>query len=352
MHQTKSELLARMFLKYFAMEIRYCYRALLSVVMTIVIPLAFLFIYAFAYYVNTDSQALLIAYDQKVPRSSVQVLRDVKGIKLLTTTDTAEYVLKQGKALVVISWDPGHNKPMLNAHYGYEGIARLIGIAMENAQINNPSQHPNIELNVSKEEKTFAAIIPGIILMSLLNQGLFGAGSKLLEDRSTGNFRLFRTFSTPLSIVLCANIVAKTLLGLLQAVILFGFGLFLFGLQISVEKFFLIVLLLILSDACMIALGVAIGSTLPNYSNGIHFFTLTNLLMVFLGGMFFPVGKFALTYLIGLILPTSYCAELLRWGFLGTETRFPIMITMLIVVAYILIFTLVSITFFKVKADT
>jgi ABC-type multidrug transport system permease subunit len=86
---------------------------------------------------------------------------------------------------------------------------------------------------------------------------------------------------------------------------------------------------------CTLAFGAALGGALRSFSGGVHAFTAVNLVVVFFGDVFFPASAFSATKPLALLIPTTYCADLLRHFMLGADERFPWWLS----ISYVLLFT-------------
>ena len=155
-------------------------------------------------------------------------------------------------------------------------------------------------------------LLPGIILMGFFVTGLFGVPGTILFARDRRILR--RYWVTPLTVprYLAGFSLGHVGLCVIQFALLYLLGRFAFGASISFAKpesiFFLI-----LASITFLSFGFFIASIAKTANSGMAIADVLNMPMMFLGGLFFPIGGLPrLLKAIVLVNPLTYLAEGLR----------------------------------------
>ena len=155
-------------------------------------------------------------------------------------------------------------------------------------------------------------LLPGMILMGFFVTGLFGVPGSILFARDRRILR--RYWVTPLTVprYLAGFSLGHVGLCVIQFVLLYLLGRFAFGASISFARpeslFFLI-----LASITFLSFGFFIASIAKTANSGMAIANVLNMPMMFLGGLFFPVGGLPwLLKVLVLVNPLTYLAEGLR----------------------------------------
>ncbi len=155
-------------------------------------------------------------------------------------------------------------------------------------------------------------LLPGMILMGFFVTGLFGVPGSILFARDRRILR--RYWVTPLTVprYLAGFSLGHIGLCIIQFVLLYLLGRFAFGATITFTRaaslFFLI-----LASLTFLSFGFFIASIAKTANSGMAIANVLNMPMMFLGGLFFPVGGLPwLLKAIVLVNPLTYLAEGLR----------------------------------------
>ncbi|MCK4355475.1 ABC transporter permease, partial [Candidatus Bipolaricaulota bacterium] len=155
-------------------------------------------------------------------------------------------------------------------------------------------------------------LLPGMILMGFFVTGLFGVPGSILFARDRRILR--RYWVTPLTVprYLAGFSLGHVGLCVIQFVLLYLLGRFAFGASITFTRvsslFFLI-----LASITFLSFGFFIASIAKTANSGMAIANVLNMPMMFLGGLFFPIG--GLPWLLKAIVfvnPLTYLAEGLR----------------------------------------
>ena len=339
-----SEPRAGALMKYFIkMNFAYYRTHLVSLFMTLGLPLVFLVIYSFAYMSSSAPSKVQVALSPSAQRALAGYMGGIPSdaVHIVPTSQSAKDALKSMPVQVAIDKDGKTGKLTVYASPPVSGLAHLLAWTLEQQPNKVTPTAQQVQVHAYQDPMSPLSFLPGVLLMSILNLSLFTTGTKILQERAQGTLRLFRMLPSPFWAFLGAELLGMLVISLIQSVIFIILALLVTGIVLPLKAIVLAVLVAILATACLLSLGIALGSWLGSFSSGVHAFTLTNLLIVFLGDLFFPASSYAATKPIALILPTTYCADMLRNVMFGHELHFPLVFS----IGYICIFT-AACTFF------
>jgi ABC-2 type transport system permease protein len=185
-------------------------------------------------------------------------------------------------------------------------------------------------------------LLPGIILMGLFTNGLFGVPGAILFSRDRRILR--RYWVTPFTVprFLAGMSIGHVALSLLQFGILYAIGRFALGASVSFATL-PAALFLLLATATFMAFGFLIASVSKTANAGMAIANILNMPMMFLSGLFFPItGLPSFIKAIVYANPVSYLADGLRAA-LGIEAGlFPTTLVIAIPAAWIVLSTAVA----------
>ena len=189
--------------------------------------------------------------------------------------------------------------------------------------------------------------IPGILGMSLMNSGIIGISTSFVSFREKGILRRIKVTPFALWKFLLARIVAALAMSLITSGILIGIGWLLFDLTVR-GNWALILLALLLSAMAMLAIGYAVAAVARNTEAAGSYANMITFPMMFLSGVFFPLGAMPgwLQPLINL-MPLKYAVEALRGPMLdgaGVGETWPQLAVLLVIFAVFLAF---AVRFFR-----
>jgi ABC-2 type transport system permease protein len=319
------------------LSIGYYQSNVISLAMTFALPLFFLIVYSFAYFVTSPPAQISIAVTPRALETADKQISRLPGdaVKVVPSTLNAMDMIRSGSVQVAIEEDDLKGGFTIYSTPSSAPLARLLAWAMEHTTTADPASVPAIAVRVYSDPMSPVSFLPGVLLMSILNLALFTTGSKLLQERSSGTQRLLRMLPLKTWQVLAGDLLGKLAIGILQSMVFIGIAIFLTRVPLSATAIAMALLICLVAMVCLLAFGSAVGAALGSYSNGVHLFTAINLLVVFFGDLFFPASSFAATRPLALLIPTTYCADVLRHFILGVDTQFPGWLS----VGYVLVFT-------------
>lgn len=318
--------------------------------MTLAVPLLFMFIYGYAYILGSPERTVSIGllpeaiaaeqWRQALPADSFRI-SEIAPEKL-------DEHLRDAEPALIIGRDPATGLAFIHTATYWRPVAELMLRALDGS--SQPRADVNDRLQVTEPGNSPFFMLPAIMVMALLNVGLFTAGVKLLQERARGTLRLFRMLPVSIGWYFGAELCSKLILALAIVLGYLALAVVMFGLELTWMQLLSITALSLLLAAVFIAMGLCLGAVLPSYSLGIHAFTLCNLLILFLGDLFFNASKFAATKWIAHVLPTTYGMDLLRHTMFDTKLQFPVSLSLAMLFGWLAATFLLAVMSFNFKA--
>lgn len=235
-----------------------------------------------------------------------------------------------------------------DANHSLVGYLRHSFVEIEDLITNN-DRKINVVLEGLREEEninTFQFIFPGILALTLMQMGLFGA----LEYLKLRENKVFRSLSvTPLSksALIGSDLLIRVILSFVQATVLISAGYLLFGLTIkgSLIQF---VLLLILGCLTFTSIGFLLISFVKNSLVGNALVQIIQMVMMFLSGIFFPIDSLP-SYLrpVTRALPLTYLGDAFRQVILGTTGEFSMLVNVSVLIFSLILTSTLTIKLWK-----
>lgn len=338
------------FASFLAQSLTHFRRNGVGLAMTLAVPLLFMFIYGYAYILGSPERTVSVGllpealaaeqWRQALPPDSFRIT-EIAPEKL------GEH-LRDAEPALIIDRDPATGLPIIHTATYWRPVAELMLRALDGS--SRPQSNIDTRLHVSEPETSPFFMLPAIMVMALLNVGLFTAGVKLLQERSRGTLRLFRMLPVSIGWYFAAELCSKLILALAIVMGYLVLAVAMFGLELTWPQLISVTALSLLLAAVFIAMGLCLGAVLPSYSLGIHAFTLCNLLILFLGDLFFNASKFAATKWIAYTLPTTYGMDLLRHAMFDAKLQFPIARSLAMLFCWLAVPFLIAVMTFNFKA--
>lgn len=155
-------------------------------------------------------------------------------------------------------------------------------------------------------------LLPGIIGMAIMSNGIFGLSSIIVTYREKGILRRLKITPLPLSTFLGARIVTQVVISFFQTAVLIAFARFVFGVHIT-GSYFAIAVAVLVGSLCFINIGFLVSSIAKDTESADTIANIVNMPMMFLSGIFFPVDSVpAWVKPVIRILPLKFLADALR----------------------------------------
>lgn len=320
--------------------------------MSLAVPLLFMMIYGYAYLLGTPDRTIPVGllpnaqatehWRGALPAESFRV-RSIAPAKL-------EEHLLEGDPGLVIDRDAATGKAIVYAAPYWRPVGELLVRSLDHALEGTPSKDASLRLHTVQPATSPFYMLPAIMMMALLNIGLFSAGAKLLQERAKGTLRMYRMLPISIGWYFSAELLTKLLIALAITLGYLAIAMGVFGMSLSWPRLLSAVAISLAMAAVFIAAGLAIASVLRDYSIGVHAFTLCNLLVLFLGDLFFNASRYPLTKWIALALPTTYGMDLTRHVMFDTTLRFPAGLSLLVLGLWLAAMMMVAVRMFSYKA--
>ena len=155
-------------------------------------------------------------------------------------------------------------------------------------------------------------LIPGIVAMSIMQMGLIGVASAIVNWKERGILR--RLLATPVypSVIIFSQVITRLIISILQSGTIILLGVVMFDVKIA-GNIGLIFFLSVLGGAIFLSIGFAISGFGKTHNSVMALSNVIMMPMMFLSGVFFP--RDALPELLKNItqyLPLTYLADAMR----------------------------------------
>jgi ABC-2 type transport system permease protein len=189
-------------------------------------------------------------------------------------------------------------------------------------------------------------LVPSILAMALMQLGVF-ACIPLVQQREKGILK--RLGATPLSRwqLVVSHVLERLIVGALDAVLIIGIGIALFGVKI-LGSVLVVAFLVLLGAAAFLALGYALAAFLRTEEQATGVVQLVQIPMMFLSGIFFQF-EFLPSFLqsIGRLLPLTYLADALRQEMVSGTMVAPMAMDVAILVGWLVVCLGITARFFR-----
>jgi len=312
-----------------------------AVFWTLAFPLIFIFMFGLIFQGGGGSTLTIAWVDQDGSAASGQLHEAFAGSDGIKLTDTAarpaaEASMKDGAVDAVIVVPAGYGAALTAAAAGTAAPAAVTVIvdpsrssvlaAVNQAVgsilgvVNLGGRAPLVlpqPVTIQTDNLSFISyFVPSILGMSIMQIGIFAA-VPLVSDREKGILK--RLAATPLrrSQLVGSNTLMRLLIAMLQAVIIVGVGVAIFGVQIT-GSFLLAGAFIVLGALSFLSLGYVLASftKTEDAANGLT--QVVQFPMMFLSGVFFPIATMPpFLQSIARLIPLTYLADALRQVMVG-----------------------------------
>lgn len=159
-------------------------------------------------------------------------------------------------------------------------------------------------------------LVPGLVGMSIMQNGLLGLSSAFVALRERGVLRRMRVTPFPLASFLGARIVSNLIVVLCQVAILLGMSKLVFDLKVTgspAEVALNVAVFAVLGALAFLSIGFFVAGVSRKVESANTLGNLISFPMLFLAGIFYPLDQSPLWLQnIARVLPLSYLADGLR----------------------------------------
>lgn len=257
----------------------------------------------------------------------------------------SDAVASGGSAQVQMYFDPSKNQT--NAQIEQNIVQQIVdgfnkGITQQQAVLT-------LQTNAitSHNLRTIDFLMPGILAMALMQLGLFGTAQPLVSLREEGVLRRLGATPLPRWHLLASQVLMRVTIGLIQTVLIIGLSVAVFNVQIQ-GNYLELLGLVVLGAFTFVGLGYLIAAISRTVDAAAGISSAVNFPMMFLSGVFFPLAILP-AFLTPIVraLPLTYLADAVRQVTIGSVPDFPIMVDVLVLVAWTLACGVLAARFFK-----
>lgn len=262
----------------------------------------------------------IVGAESQSGQQIVAGLETVEAFNLHQGTEADELVAldeNDRQVVLVIPETIGTDSP-IGFYYNESGgpSDSIAEAAVQNALfqiLGDPSTVPLDMQPYSTQDITFIDFfVPGILAMSIMNAGIIGLSTAFTSFREKGILRRIKVTPFALWKFILARIVSQIFVIFATSAILMVLAKVVWGLNVR-GNWLVIILAILIGSLAFLAIGYAISSIARNTEAAASYANLITFPMLFLSGVFFPVGSMPgwLQPIIN-VLPLRYLVNALR----------------------------------------
>lgn len=212
-----------------------------------------------------------------------------------------------------------------------------------------------IDPNDPNSVKIVSFIIPNMVVMSLMSTGIMGNAATLANWREQGVLRRLQTTPLPIWQMLVSRIILLALMAVVQAFIIIGVGVLVFGASYSIIGLVQAIPFIILGALMCMAIGQLVAALVAKAETVQIVCQFIYLPLMFLGGLFIPLNQMPeILQTLGKWLPSGVLGDIIRAPMLDslqlgsiTATNLPLLVSLTVTLVYFVILTALATRFFK-----
>jgi ABC-2 type transport system permease protein len=165
---------------------------------------------------------------------------------------------------------------------------------------------------ISGTSTTFQFLAPGFMALTVVFGALAGVGFAISREREQGTMDGLLAAPITGTAVVFGKVLAQTVRGMIQAFLILGLSMLLFGVRVYGNPW-LMVLAMLMGVASFVGVGIILTSFAPDQETAQMTVMLLQFPMMFLSGIIFPVSSLPVwMQWIGKAMPLYYAADALR----------------------------------------
>jgi len=332
-----------------------------AVFWTLAFPLIFIFLFGFIFQGGGDQKLAIAWVDLDGSAASGQLHQAFAGAAAITLTDAAsrtaaETLMKEGTADAIVVVPAGYGAALAAAAGGtaapanislvidpsrtallasvQQAVGSVLGVV--NLGGRPPLVLPQAETIQTENLSFISYFVPSILGMSVMQLGIFAA-VPLVADREKGILK--RLAVTPLrrSQLVGSNTLMRLLIALVQAVIIVGVGVAVFGVEIT-GSLLLAALFVVLGAVSFLSLGYVLASFAKTEDAANGMTQVVQFPMMFLSGVFFPIAAMPpVLQTIARLIPLTYLADALRQVMVGGVPFAPLWVCAVVLLGWLVV---------------
>ena len=232
---------------------------------------------------------------------------------------------------IVVYTDPSRSNLMATV---YQAVGSVLGVV--NLGGRPPLVVPQPETLQTENLNFISYFVPSVLGMSVMQVGIFAA-IPLVADRE--KLILKRLAATPLRRwqLVGSNVLMRLLIAVIQAVIILGVGVALFGVEVT-GSLPLSLVFIVVGAVSFLALGYVVASfaSTEDAANGMT--SVIQFPMMFLSGTFFPIDQMPdVLQNIARVIPLTYLSDALRQVMVGGSAFAPLWVCLAVLVGWLVV---------------
>ncbi len=332
-----------------------------AVFWTLAFPLIFIFLFGFIFEGGGNTTLNIAWVDEDGSAASGQLhaaFASASGVQLadVDARTAAETKMKDGEADAIIVVPSGYGAALASAAAGAgapasltivvdpsrsslvasvdQAVGSVLGVV--NLGGRTPLVMAQAETIQTENLSFISYFVPSILGMSVMQLGIFAA-VPLVADREKGILK--RLAATPLhrSQLVGSNTLMRLLLAMLQALIIVGVGVLVFGVEIT-GSLLMAGAFVVLGAVSFLSLGYVLASftKTEDAANGLT--QVVQFPMMFLSGVFFPIAAMPpFLQTIARLIPLTYLADALRQVMVGGVPFAPLYVCAAVLLGWLVV---------------
>ncbi len=213
----------------------------------------------------------------------------------------------------------------------------------------------NVDPTNPASAKIISFMVPGLVVMSLMSNGIIGNASAMAVWRERGILRRLQTTPLPIWQMLLSRIIVQAFIMVLQAFILIGLSIVVFQASFDTIGLLEVVPVIIVTAIVCMAIGQMLAALVSKPETVQILTQVIYFPLLFLGGLFIPLDQLPQgIQVVGKYLPSAMMGDLIRAPLLSSYatgstalTNLPFMVSLLGVLVYFLVAIILAVRFFK-----
>jgi ABC-2 type transport system permease protein len=233
------------------------------------------------------------------------VLSGMQGTVELTVDETDAQVaaVVQGEVTTIVG--------IVSASMSTSIVKSMMGDRMNPTFVIQPVSVSRVPL-ISGNSSNFQFLAPGFMALTVVMGTLLGVGTAISKEKEQGTMDGLMACPISMTAVVVGKTFAQIIRGLIQAMIVLGLSIVLFGVRVYGSPL-LMLLALTLGVMSFVGVGIIMSTFAPDQETAQMMMMLLLQPMMFLSGIIFPVSQLPdWLQLFGKSLPLYYAADAVR----------------------------------------
>jgi ABC-2 type transport system permease protein len=200
---------------------------------------------------------------------------------------------------------------MVSARMSTSMIKSAMGDKIDPTFVVQPVSVSGVPL-INGSSTTFQFLAPGFMALTVVMGTLNGVGTAISKEKEQGTMDGLMACPISMTAVVVGKTIAQTIRGLIQAMMVLGISMVLFGVRIYGSPFVMLIAL-VLGVMSFVGVGIILSTLAADQETAQMMMMLLQMPMMFLSGIIFPISQLPdWLKLFGKSLPLYYAADALR----------------------------------------